>query len=230
MENKNNKILVVAAHPDDEVLGCGGLMAKYAGDNDIFVVILGEGISSRYEKRELADKNDLDELQLQSVRAGKVLGVKENIFYNLPDNRFDSVAFLEIVKKVEKTIQKIKPDIIYTHHSGDLNIDHRIAFRAVLTASRPLKGNSVKEIYSFEVLSSTEWSQQKIEKPFIPNVYEDISFALEKKIEAFQEYKSEVKEFPHPRSVEGVKILAQKRGMESGFESAEAFELIRLLK
>lgn len=226
----SKKILVVAAHPDDEVLGCGGLIAKYAGDNDICVVILGEGISSRYEKRELANKNDLDELRLQSIQAGKVLGVKENIFYNLPDNRFDSVTFLEIVKKVEEIIYKFKPDIIYTHHSGDLNIDHRITFHAVLTASRPLKENSVKGIYSFEILSSTEWSQQKIEKPFIPNVYEDISSALEKKIEAFQKYKFEVKEFPHPRSVAGIKILAQKRGMESGFESAEAFELIRLLK
>jgi len=227
---EKNKILVVAAHPDDEVLGCGATMAKYAKDNDVFVAILGEGISSRYQNREQAQKKELQELKEQSQNACKILGVKEVLFFSLYDNRFDSVDFLEIVKKVEQAVEKFKPDIIYTHHSGDLNIDHRLVFQAILTACRPTGQNLVKEIYSFEVLSSTEWSCRKIERPFVPNVYEDVSSTIEKKLNAFEEYKTEIKQFPHPRSVEGIKVLAKKRGMEAGVEHAEAFELIRWIK
>jgi len=227
---EKKKILVVAAHPDDEVLGCGGTIAKNAENSDVFVTILGEGISSRYEKREQAEKTELQELQEQSQNACKILGAKEVLFFSLPDNRFDKIEFLEIVKKVEQALEKFKPDIIYTHHFGDLNIDHRLTFQAVLTACRPTEKILVREIYSFEILSSTEWSQEKIEKPFIPNVYEDISLTIEKKIKALHEYKSEIKEFPHPRSLQGIEVLAQKRGMEAGLEYAEAFELIRHIK
>jgi len=227
---EKKKILVVAAHPDDEVLGCGGTIAKNAESSDIFIAILGEGISSRYQNRGEAEKSELQELQRQGQRACKILGAKEVLFFGLPDNRFDSIPFLEIVKKVEEVIKKFEPNTIYTHHSGDLNIDHRLTFQAVLTASRPVKENPVKEIYSFEILSSTEWSQQKIEKPFIPNVYENISSTLEKKIQALQAYKSEIKEFPHPRSLRGIEVLAEKRGMEAGIRLAEAFELIRHIK
>lgn len=229
MQNKQ-KILVVAAHPDDEVLGCGGTIAKYAKNNEVYILILGEGISSRYKKREQAKKEDLLELQSQSQKAGKLLGAKKNFFFNLPDNRFDTVSILDIVKKVEEVIKEVKPNTIYTHHSGDLNIDHRITFQAVLTAVRPVKGNLVKKIYSFEIPSSTEWSQQEIEKPFLPNDYEDISATIKNKIEALKIYKSETKEFPHPRSLKGIEVLAQKRGMEAGLEFAEAFELIRSVK
>ena len=225
-----NKILIVVAHPDDEVLGCGGTIAKYSKNNDVYVVILGEGISSRYNKREGVKKEKLLRLQKQSQKASKLLGIKKSFFFSLPDNRFDTVPFLDIVKKVEKVIAKIKPKIVYTHHAGDLNIDHQITFQSVLTAVRPVKKFLVKEIYSFEVLSSTDWSYKKIKKIFIPNTYEDISLTLKKKINAMRIYKEELRKFPHPRSLEGIKILAQKRGMESGLKYAETFELIRWLK
>lgn len=227
---KKQKILVVAAHPDDEVLGCGGTAAKYSKENDVYIAILGEGISSRYEKREQAEKSDLGNLQNQARKAAKIIGAKECFLFGLPDNRFDTVPMLEIVKKIEEIIKKTKPEIIFTHHSGDLNIDHRITFQAVLTSARPLPGSPVKKIYSFEIPSSTEWSQQKIEKPFLPNFYEDVSGTLDKKIEAIKVYESEAREFPHPRSAEGLKVLAQKRGMEAGIKFAEAFELIREVK
>ncbi|MFC1630140.1 PIG-L deacetylase family protein [Patescibacteria group bacterium] len=226
MENKN-KILIIAAHPDDEVLGCGGTIAKHSHNNEVYVVILGEGISSRYAQREDVRKEELLSLQKQSKEAGRFLGAKENIFFNLPDNQFDSIPLLKIVKKIEEVIKKIRPAIVYTHHSGDLNIDHRITFQAVLTATRPIDNCSVKKIYSFEIPSSTEWSFQKINGPFLPNVFEDISETWEKKVQAMQMYNTEIKKFPHPRSKEAIVVIAKRWGSTVGLKYAEAFELIR---
>jgi len=221
------KILVITAHPDDEVLGCGGIIAKYARYKEIYTAILGEGISSRYPQRGKADKKEIVDLQKQSRKVEELLGVKETYFFGLPDNRFDTVSFLDIVKKIEEIIEEIKPEIIYTHHSGDLNIDHRITFQSVLTATRPGEDCSVKEIYSFEVPSSTEWTFQKIGNSFIPNVFEDISDTIEIKLKAFKMYESEIRKYPHPRSPESLKIIAQRWGIVVGKEYVEPFELIR---
>lgn len=226
IQNKKN-ILIVVAHPDDEVLGCGGTIAKYAKANEVYVAILGEGISSRYAQREGVGRNELLELQKQSRKVGRVLGVKENFFFSLPDNRFDTVPFLEIVKKIEKVIEKTKPEVIYTHHLGDLNIDHRITFQAVLTATRPIGDSPVKEIYAFEVPSSTEWSFQKLGSIFTPNVFEDISSSIQLKLKALKIYESETRKYPHPRSFEALKIIAQRWGIVVGKEYVEPFELIR---
>jgi LmbE family N-acetylglucosaminyl deacetylase len=228
-DNKS-KILIVAAHPDDEVLGCGGTIVKYAKDNEIYILILGEGISSRYLNRQDAPADELSALKQKAAKAGNFLGAKDTFFFDFPDQRFETISFLEIVKKVEELIGKIKPEIIFTHNSSDLNLDHRITFNAVLTAARPVKNCSVREIYSFEAPSSTEWSFQKINGAFSPNIFEDISLTIEKKIEAAKIYESEMRKFPHPRSEEGIKILAQKRGMEAGIKFAEAFELIRRIE
>lgn len=217
----------MVAHPDDEVLGCGGTIAKYANSNQIYVAILGEGVSSRYSQREEARRDELLELQKQSRKAGRVLGVKEIFFFNFPDNRFDTVPFLEIVKKIESVITKVKPEIVYTHHSGDLNIDHQITFQAILTATRPMEGCLVKEVYAFEVSSSTEWSFQKLGNVFAPNVFEDISTSIEVKLKALKIYQSEIRKYPHPRSPEALTIIAQGWGIVVGKEYVESFELIR---
>lgn len=223
----NKTILIAAAHPDDEVLGCGGTIAKYSKENDIHIAIFGEGITSRFDKRSDADAKELVSLQNQSREAGEFLGAKTNFFFSLPDNRFDSMPFLEIVKKAEEVLEKIKPEIIYTHHPSDLNIDHRILFQAILTAARPIFGNFVKEIYSFEVPSSTEWSFQKMNGFFSPNVFENISETIEKKIKCMEIYESEIKKFPHPRSAEALLAIARRWGSVAGLQNAEAFELIR---
>ena len=223
---KSEVILCVAAHPDDEILGCGGTMAKLSGDNSVYTLILGEGITSR-DILDTEKSGGLEELKKQSEQANKILGVKKVFFEKFQDNKFDTIPLLDIIKSIEKTIQEIKPEVIFTHHYGDLNIDHQLTHRAVLTAVRPVGSPIVKKIRSFEVLSSTEWNYQNQNNVFTPNTYIDISETLNKKLEAMKVYKSEIRDYPHPRSLEGIKILAQKRGLEAGLKFAEAFMLIR---
>ena len=215
-------ILVVCAHPDDEIFGIGGTIAKHTSKGDkVYTLILGEGKTSRGA----TEKQELDELKKESLEANKVLGVKEVFFEDLPDNKFDSVPLLDIIKKVESYIEKIDPEIVYTHYGDDLNIDHKLIFQAVLTAARPLPGSRIKLLAVFETLSSTEWAED--EKTFVPNFYSEISNNLDKKLDAMSKYKSELREFPHPRSLEGIKILAKKRGVEAGVKAVEALKIIR---
>jgi LmbE family N-acetylglucosaminyl deacetylase len=226
-----NSILVVVAHPDDEVFGCGGTIARLTKEmKDVYVAILGEGITSRFNKRELADKSELKTLQNSSKRVAELLGVKELFLYDLPDNRFDTIPLLDIVKIIEALIDKVKPSTIFTHHGGDLNIDHSIVHRATLTATRPIAGQSVKRVYAYEVPSSTEWAFGQFTKGFQANVFVDISVSLEKKIEAMEIYESEARSFPHPRSPEALRALAKRWGATAGLEAAEAFELIREIR
>lgn len=218
--------LVIVAHPDDEVLGCGGTIAKFSQNSDTYTLILGEGITSR-NNLEGQKKEKVEQLRNDAENANEILGVKEVFFESFPDNKFDTTSLLDIIKTIERYIQEIKPKIIYTHHYGDLNIDHQITHKAILTAIRPVGNYTVKKILSFEVLSSTEWNNQTQGNIFIPNTYIDISKTMDKKLAAMQCYESEIRNYPHPRSLEGIKILAQKRGLEVGLKYAEAFNLIR---
>lgn len=221
-------ILVIAAHSDDEVLGCGGTIARLSKEgHDMYVAILGEGITSRHDKHEQIDQGIIKELQNQSRRASKLLGVKELFFYNLPDNRFDTISLLDIVKIIEGLIAKVQPPVVYTHHGGDLNVDHNVTFQATLTATRLLPGAIVKTVYSYEVPSSTEWAFQSIGSIFKPNTFVDITGTLDKKIRAMQKYQNEIRSFPHPRSPEALRIIAQRWGSVVGITAAEAFELVR---
>jgi LmbE family N-acetylglucosaminyl deacetylase len=227
----HSSILIVVAHPDDEVLGCGGTIAKHALQAcDIRCLILGEGITSRYTQQKKVIQEELRHLKLEAEQSAEILGIKKIIFKNFPDNRFDTVPLLTIVKAVEEIKEQIKPDVIYTHHQGDLNIDHQMTFKAVLTACRPTKDETVKEIYSFEVPSSTEWNSPNTRNYFMPNVFVDITETFDKKIEALQAYKSEIREYPHPRSPEAVRAIAMRWGSTVGYEAAEAFELIRSIR
>lgn len=222
-------ILVVAAHPDDEVLGCGGTIARYVKEgHKVSVMILGEGVTSRDEKRQKFKRGkNLSSLEREAKKANSCFGVKDILFCRLPDNRFDTLALLDIVKLIEKQITKIKPEVVFTHAAGDLNIDHCITHRAVITATRPLSRQFVKEIYAFEVPSSTEWAFQQFMPIFRPCMFIDIKDTLKMKIEALMLYKSESGKFPHPRSAEALTALAIYRGSAAGLEAAEAFELIR---
>jgi LmbE family N-acetylglucosaminyl deacetylase len=217
----------VAAHPDDEILGCGGTMARLSKEgHEIFIVILGEGETSRGSNRENEIKT-LTDLKHQSLEASQLVGAKELFTYNFPDNRFDTVALLEIVKKIEEVVTKVKPHTIFTHHGSDLNVDHQICNRAVLTATRPVDGMTVKEIYAFEIPSSSEWSFQSLGRSFRGNYFVDISETLDTKIKAMECYRSEIRNFPHPRSTKALHAISTRWGSVVGCKAAEAFEVIR---
>lgn len=220
-----NCVLVVAAHADDEALGCGGTLARHVDEGDtVFAVFMADGVTSRagaYQEDQLA-RNAAAE------NAKEILGIKENFYLGLPDNRMDSIPLIDVVKKLESIIDKLKPNIVYTHHHGDLNVDHRITHQAVMTACRPLPGKSVRAIYAFEVMSSTDWATPTAE-PFLPNYFVDISRHLSKKSEALYAYHLEMHEAPHSRSMQHLTSLATHRGQTVGVLAAEAFMSIRVV-
>lgn len=222
------KIMVVAAHPDDEILGCGGTIARHVIEGDeVQVVFTSDGVGSR-ETKEF--KNNLISRKKEAVRALKILNTRSPIFLDFPDNSMDSVPLLDVIKPLEKLISEFKPKIIYTHHHGDLNIDHSITCKAVITASRPSPSNTVNEIYCFEVLSSTEILQYSHNKTFLPAMFVDISEHLDIKMLALSEYSSELREFPQSRSIDSVRNLALVRGSSVGLMAAEAFSVLRIIK
>ena len=218
------KILVVAAHPDDETLGCGGTLKKLSSKFDISVCFLTSGVESRNNNKKIIISNQ-KKLISDSKIATKILGCKNQIYLDLKDNELDKYSLLTIVKKIENLILTIKPQIIFTHFPNDLNIDHFITSKATVTASRPIKNNSfIKKIIFFETLSSSEWT---IKERFNPNLYVDISKQIKYKIKAFKNYKSEIRKFPHPRSVKAIIALSNLRGSEVSITHAEAFQVFR---
>ncbi len=221
-------VLVVAAHPDDEVLGCGGTIARHAFEgDDVFVLILAEGATSRDNRRTADQPPEVAALQASAAAAAEILGAAPPRFLGFPDNRLDGVDLLDVVKAVEEVISEFSPGIVYTHHAGDLNIDHRIAFRAVITACRPQPDTVIREIYTFETPSSSEWAPPDAAHVFTPRRFVDISRTLERKMAALACYESELRPFPHARSIEGVGALAKWRGATMGCAAAEAFDVIR---
>jgi LmbE family N-acetylglucosaminyl deacetylase len=226
----SESILVVAAHPDDEVLGCGGTIASLSRTNRVHIAILGEGISSRYDARLHADEAILAQLRSDAEAVANMLGASGLTLVGLPDNRFDEVALLDVVKHVERLVAEVEPSVVYTQHPGDLNIDHLITFRAVMTATRPMVGCTVKDIYTFEVASSTEWAFQRFSPSFQPNVFVDISTTLDMKVRAMARYESEARRYPHPRSEQALRASASRWGTVVGLDAAEAFELVRSIR
>jgi N-acetylglucosamine malate deacetylase 1 len=227
-----NTILVIAAHPDDEVLGCGGVMASHAQAGDtVHVAILAEGATSRDDKRDATLRaEELYTLGQAAQAAGQILGVRSVDLLGLPDNRLDSLDLLDLVKVVEALVARLKPSTIYTHHVGDVNIDHQLIHRAVLTACRPMPGQSVKRLLAFEVPSSTEWMPPGSAATFAPTWFEDISTTLSRKLAALEVYASEMRLWPHTRSLRAVEHLARWRGAMVGLEAAEAFQLMRSIE
>ena len=226
-----NRVMVVVAHPDDEVLGCGGTIARHADAGDqVQVVIVAEGATSRHQKRDRlqADK-ELSTLAQSAQRAGSLLGAAGVELLDLPDNRLDSLDRLDLIKRIEQRIDRHQPQVVYVHHAGDVNVDHRRLHEAVVTACRPTPGHPVKRLLSFEVASSTEWQPPGSASAFQPNWFIDISAQWQRKREALEAYASEMRSWPHARSLKAVEHLARWRGAQVGVEAAEAFCLLRQL-
>ena len=221
---KNEKILIIAAHPDDEILGCGGTIAKLKDNNQINVIFMTNGVSARGRNKNL----EIIKRKKSCLKLFKYLSLAKPTFLNFPDNQMDKVPLLKITKNIEKKIKLIKPDTIITHYSHCLNIDHKRTFDAVITACRPINKLSVKKILSFEIPSSTDWALYK-GKSFQPNYFIDISKHLKEKIKLIKFYKEELRKYPHSRSIIAIKALARVRGVSCGVKYAESFYLNRFI-
>ncbi|HEY7773175.1 MAG TPA: PIG-L deacetylase family protein [Marinagarivorans sp.] len=217
------KVLCIAAHPDDEVLGCGGTLAWHCQRGDhVSVLFCADGVGAR------GAQSDLQARHAMALAALDTLGVKSVNFLDFEDNRLDQRPLLELIQAIEPVLDDFLPSVVYTHHAGDLNIDHRRVCEAVLTACRPLPGSSVKRLYAFEVASSTGWGGDALPR-FTPQVFVDIKSTLAIKLAALQCYGEEMRDFPHARSVEALRALAHYRGSSVGLEAAEAFVVLRHL-
>lgn len=226
--NETNNILAIVAHPDDEVIGLGGSLRKHVKQGDcVKVLILGDGKSSR-ENRYRPIEDDIKKMSYNETKnAMKKLGIFEFYKEYLPDNRFDTIALLDVVKVVSGYIKKIRPTIIYTHHPGDLNIDHQKTAEAVIIATRPIEYKSLKELRMFETLSSTEMSGARYTHVFIPNLFVNIENELDDKLKAMRCYASELREFPHPRSLKAIEYNAYVWGAKNNQTAVEPFYVFR---
>jgi LmbE family N-acetylglucosaminyl deacetylase len=226
-----DSVLVVAAHPDDEVLGCGGTIARHAGAGDeVQVLIVAEGATSRQLQRDRDQATDeLFALAQAAHQAGAILGAQGVELLDLPDNRLDSIDRLDLIQQIEERIVRHQPKVVYVHHAGDVNVDHRRLHEAVVTACRPMPGQPVRRLLSFEVASSTEWQPPGSAPAFQPNWFVDISDQWPRKRQALEAYTHEMRPWPHARSIEALEHLARWRGAQVGVEAAEAFCLLRQL-
>ena len=221
------KILIVAAHPDDEILGCGGTMSKHVSKgDDVSVIFLTNGVSSRKQSKATMNKNIIRRKNA-AIKASKIIGVNKPHFLNFSDNQLDKHPLLKIIQSIEKLIVRIKPHTIYTHFNNDLNIDHQITSNAVITACRPQKKNTVKKILFFEIPNGLHGKSAKMKNILILLEFEDITDQAGIKILAIKAYKDELVKWPHPRSLKGIQSLANWRGASVGYKAAEGFILGR---
>lgn len=224
-------VLCVVAHPDDEVLGVGGTLARHAAMGDrVVVCILSDGVTSRYDANEQAAAEEIEQRRKRARAACDEIGVDEISVHGFPDNQFDSVPLLDIVQAIETEVEEHDPTHVYTHHYGDLNVDHELVCRATVTATRPLPESSIESVRAFETLSSSEWSVPSVENGFQPQMFVDVSDHLEAKLEALRTYETELREPPHPRSVDIVRRNAQVWGAKAGLAAAEPFEVLRAVQ
>lgn len=223
------KVLVIAAHPDDEVLGMGGTIAKMANKGvEVNVLIVTDGSSSQY--RDSADLQEIIEDKKRETQAcADVLGVKGIYYGGMPDMRLDTTPHITVNKVIESAIDQLQPDTVFTHFWGDVNMDHQNVYKSTLVAVRPVMGQVVKRLYCYRVPSSTEWTPNKAETMFMPTMFVDISEVAEQKYEAFAKYSTELRDYPHPRSVQYLREDDKAAGHKVGLMAAEEFVVLREL-
>jgi N-acetylglucosamine malate deacetylase 1 len=226
----NKSIAVIAAHPDDEILGCGGAIAKWARQGVLVnILLMTDGESSRSDQDEELMASRKVDRSSAAEKCVEYLGCNSVTRLNFPDNRMSDSILLDVVKAIESFIEKHKPNLLLTHHSGDVNVDHRVTHDAVLAACRPQPGYCVKRILFFEIASSSEWNTLASRASFTPNYFCDISEVIEKKLGALEIYQDEMRPYPHARSIKAVEYLARWRGASVGVEAAEGFMVGRII-
>lgn len=225
------RILVIAAHPDDEILGMGGTIAKYVSKGDeVALLIVTDGSTSQYK-----DDPGLDEIienkKKETEKAAQIIGISHIYYGNLPDMKLDVTPHTEVNRVIEDVVDNFKPSVVYTHFEGDINKDHQCVYQSTMVACRPVSGQTVQEVYSYSVPSSTEWNPQNTKNIFTPNIFIDINgeFA-DKKYAAMGAYHTELREYPHPRSIETLKIFDKAVGLQVGLECAESFVSHRIIR
>ena len=212
-----NKILVIAAHPDDEVLGCGGTIALHArAGASVTTVIVCEGESLRYGREGVGQRSDIE-------RVAKILGIQDSRLLGFSDQRLDTVPLTEVITPLEEVVRKFQPNLVYCQYGGDVNRDHELLFKALLVATRPTE-KCIQAIYTFDTASSTEWA---FPRTFVPDTWVDISSTLEVKLEAIACYRSELREYPHPRSLDALRYKAKAWGSQVCLDAAEVFMTVR---
>ena len=216
------KVLVIAPHSDDEVLGCGGTIVKHVQRGDkVYVCIVTKAYPPDWPEGEIRERRE------EVFRASEILGIKKNHFLDLPTVKLDTIPQKELNDSIARVVNEVQAEVVYIPHKSDVNKDHRLVFDAAMVAARPRPGSVIKKILCYEILSETEWAAPFPENAFLPNVYVDISETLEVKLRAMSAYRLELKEYPHPRSLEAISALAKMRGASAGVNAAEAFMLVR---
>lgn len=223
------KVLVIAAHPDDEVLGMGGTIAKLVKDgNTVDILIVTDGSSSQYR-----DSDHLAEIieakKKETRNCADILGVRDIYYGELPDMKLDTTPHIRINQIIEDVIDKVQPDIVFTHFWGDVNRDHQEVYKSTLVTVRPVMGQVVKELYCYRVPSSTEWTPNKADTMFMPNYFVNIEQFAEQKYKAFACYSKELRDYPHPRSVQYLRENDKVVGLRVGMLAAEEFVMLRKL-
>lgn len=221
------KVLVIAAHPDDEVLGMGGTVAKLSSAGiECYLLIVTDGSSSQY--RDLENLTEIIEAKKKETKnCADMLGFKEVFYGEQPDMKLDCTPHIQINQVIENIIDKVQPDTVFTHFWGDVNADHQNVYKSTLVAVRPVMGQVVKELYCYRVPSSTEWTPNKADTMYMPNVFVDIANFAEIKYEAFNKYKTEIRSYPHPRSIQYLRETDKVAGIRVGLQCAEEFVLLR---
>lgn len=216
------RILVIAPHPDDEVLGCGGTIVKHIqGGDEVYLCIVTKAYPPEWPEDEIKERRG------EVLGINQILGIKETYFLDFPTVKLDTIPQKELNDSIARVVGEVKPHVAYIPHRGDVNKDHYLVFDAAMVVLRSEPGTVVRKVLSYETLSETEWAAPFSENIFIPNVYVDISETLEIKLKAMSAYKIELREFPHPRSLEAISALAKRRGSTVGVRAAEAFMLIK---
>lgn len=219
------KIIVIAPHPDDEILGCGGIMSKFVNDGkEVYVLVITRGTPKLYSDDRIVN------VRKEALDAHKILGVKETVFLDFHAPELDQTSLAEISMEISKVIKKFAIDTIYIPHRGDIHSDHRVVYNASLVAGRPVNGSNVKNIFAYETLSETEWAAPFGDDAFIPTHFVNVTDTFERKLVAMACFKSQLKPFPNTRSLEAIEALAKFRGATVGFTRAEAFMTVRTIE